>query len=367
MDREALIAYTYDIYSVEQAIFQTSNDITDLLNAKKVKSNEVNKEISILEDVEKKQANNLQIDVDAKEFYKKAKIKDMPYTRSFAAATILISIITVISLFFSLKMFSILIVCIAITIFITLNVYEKEDDKLLKKCIEKAEKKRNKITNAKIDSIHKETAESINRIRKKYEKEIQIIEKTIEEQTKQKIEFEQLKYDLYNSLLLIPYPHQNLYSACYIYRYLTTSKVTDLNYIFTQLNLEKIKNELSSIAKSQKELILIQRKILSEQKNQTKLLGNISNQISEFQNDFTSAINLIRTDIGEITENQRTIINNQAVMYNACLENAKNNAKTQEEEIEYMKMIENNSKVTAMFKRAEFLGLKMDRNYSGDY
>ena len=172
---------------------------------------------------------------------------------------------------------------------------------------------------------------------------------------------------MYDKLKLIPAPHQNLYSICYVYKYLITSRESDLNYIFTQLNLEKIIDQLKTIIQNQREMILIQRGILAECKKHTYLLGRISLQLDDFHNDFNGAMSMIQSQMTEVTDNQRLILNNQATMYRAYLETAKQQAQSQEEAADYVKMIEQNTRVNAMFQRAEFLGLNMDRNYSGNY
>lgn len=238
-----------------------------------------------------------------------------------------------------------------------------EEEKILKK--RKARKQ--DVLHSKTHKAQKKVDEYIQQAEEKAENKKKHLQEQIKSQKKQLQEFEDIRYSLYNEMLLIPYPHQNLFSACYIYRYLITSRTVDMNYIFTQLNLEKILNELRAIASTQREILLVQRQILAENKKQTGLLGAISSNVSGFREDFSSAMQNIRADLGEITDNQRAILDNQATMYRAYLQTAQHQAKSQEETTDYMKMIEQNSRVTAMFKRAEFLGLKFDRNYSGDY
>lgn len=222
----------------------------------------------------------------------------------------------------------------------------------------------------RVTDIDKHYDEIFNKIKNRCKYEQMVCEEKISQQEEQLKNLKKLRQEIYDSKI-VPYQYQDLFSAGYIYKYLITTTMFDYQYIINQLSMERIKNEITKVVEQQKELILIQRKIYSELQIQTGLLKGIKGSLDRFRSEFSNRMDEISSDLksihGSISETQNTILNNQTDMYNQYLENAKNNARDRAEANEYLKMIAKHSETTSMFKRAEFLDLKMDRNYSGDY
>jgi hypothetical protein len=188
----------------------------------------------------------------------------------------------------------------------------------------------------------------------------------MEKMIEQKRKFEQELMNLYDDLLLIPYPHRNIYSICYIYRYLTSSRIIDLKYIFTQLYLEKILDEIKIMAKRQQDLILIQRLILAENNKQTICLNKIDGSILALDTNISSAMDSLKRELVDINADQHSLLNNQATMYSAYLQHAQQSERNQVIANDYLKMIDNNVRVNALFNEAEFFNYKIYRNISSD-
>lgn len=375
IDRDALIAYMYDVYSIEQAIHATTQNIYKL-NEKKRQ----------LRDDETYTINALSQRYDAEISKESTKFKDIPYddndikfkerkkTIIASCAWIIFLIISVIILSNSKTnsdfAYELLVPALLISLLAILFIAMAEANSIAKLHRLKVDKK-NKGNKNKIDKqinvLQNDKENDIFTTQEEFQEKVDEIDDLIIKQKEQQEEFEKIRFNLYNDMLLIPKPHQNLKSACYIYDYLITSKVTDLNYIFTQLYLQKIENKLDEVIELQKKIIINQNLILAELQKQTQILTNINNNISSFKLAFEEKMNELRGDLGEIADNQRAMLNNQAVMYNAYMKNALKCAKSDEEKNEYLRMIANNTQVSAMFERADFLGLEMDRNWTGDY
>ena len=369
LNREALIAYVYDVYSVEQAINQTDKDIYDLKKLKNKAINSVKEEIS---NTEQEKDNEVQKVITS---YKKTQYNNKIGLFERKATLVAASVIAIF-FFFMIKVqdkinngfIMWLIIIIIITLLGLCAVFE--DRYLLHEKKEKVDainkNKKNNI-NIQINSINNSKKKRISEINLQFFQKRYDIEEKLNMYYRQKRDFKKVRSDLYNDLLLIPNQHQDLFSACFLYQYLITSKETDLHYIFDQLNQEKIIKEIRIVAAIQHDILITQRKVLVELQKQTNLLSKISRQMSSYTQLFEEKMDEIRSDIGVISDNQRAILDNQAVLYNAYIQNAINDSKNDEERNAYLKMIANSTKVSAMFERAHFLNLKFDRNWSGDY
>lgn len=373
INREALIAYVYDVYSVEQAIDATNKNINKLY---KEKDNLKSDEQQVIDALSQK--------YDKKISETDSKFKSIPYDDNDIKLaerkkTIIAScawiIFLVISYFIlsntnSNLAYEILVPALLLALLAIMFIAMREADSISKTHRMKVDKvnsgNRDKI-DKQINSLENYKGNEIFTTQEKFNSQVKAIDKKISTQFAQKDEFERIRFNLYNELLLIPKPHQNLSSVCYLYNYLITSKETDLKYIFTQLYLQKIEDKLSLIIELEKKIIINQNLILAELKKHTQLLQSIDNNVSSFKMVFSQKMDEIRADLGEISDNQRSMLENQAVMYNMYMRNALKSAQNDEEKNEYLKMIANNSKVSAMFERADFLGLEMNRNWSGDY
>lgn len=375
IDRDALIAYMYDVYSIEQAIHVTTQNIDKLYRKKELLRNDETQKI-----------NTLSQGYDVKIAEESTKFKAIPYddndikfkerkkTIIASCAWIIFLIISGIILSDSKTnsdfAYELLVPALLIALLGVFFIAMAEANSIAKfhrlKIDNKNKGNKNKV-DKQINMLQNDKENVIFTTQEEFQEKADKIDDLISAQKTQKEEFERIRFNLYNDMLLIPKPHQNLKSACYIYDYLITSKTTDLNYIFTQLYLQKIENKLDTIIELEKKIIIKQNKILAELKTQTQLLYSINNKISSFQTAFEEKMDELRADLGEITDNQRAMLNNQAVMYNAYMKNALKSAKSEEERNEYLRMITNNTQVSAMFERADFLGLEMDRNWSGDY
>ncbi|GEM_PF-6897655 len=373
LNRNALIAYMYDVYCVEQALDEINREIA-FLNDKRnqlsyeeenevvKKKDEINEEIYKTKNSYVEKKTNPEVQLDEKGI--------TVFIAVDFAVFLIIAIVYVTLINRSDRSMMTMLIAFLLFLFLLGSVSFMEKKHILslrKKETAKENETNQKSIEHRLDVLNRAIEITSRKIHNKFELERFQIDKQVEELTIQKRKFEELRYDLYHDLLLIPYPHQNLLSVCYIYRYLLTSRVTDLNYIYTQLNLEKIINQIREIASVQKEILLIQRKTLAELQTQTSILSNINHNLLNFESMVDEKMRQIHDDLTEITDNQREILNNQATMYNTYINNALNSASTEEEKLAYAKMIENNTRVNAMFTRADFLSLKFDRNWSGDY
>ena len=237
----------------------------------------------------------------------------------------------------------------------------------VEQAIVKSQENLEEFENKDFETVELKTAEKIKKeIENLYSKNSTKKDKQREILINQKREFEQELMKLYDDLLLIPYPHRNIYSICYIYRYLTSSRIIDLKYIFTQLYLDKILNEVKKMVKCQQDIIIIQRLILAENAKQTIQLEKIDGDIWSFNTNVSNAMENLRRELVDINSDQHSLLNNQATMYNAYLQNAYKAEKNQEVANDYLKMIDNNVRINAIFKEAEFFNYKIDRNFSGN-
>lgn len=368
LDREALIAYVYDVYSVEQAISYTEVIIA------KLKKEKAEKEAS-----EKEEITQIEHEINEKIEKAEGSYIETPYKKDFGfferKTMMIVSLVlfAFVAFWIALRdelntgvMFLIFIILLfmwCLSVILEANRLYKENkdttDQINKDKINKIDKE--------INSIKSSKEQKILNISDRYSQMQADIEDKLNKYYRQKRDFENIRYDLYNDMLLIPAPHQDIFSVCYLYKYLITSRETDLKYIFEQLYQEKILTELKTLVDIQKNILITQRKILAELKAQTNILSDIKGQISTYTNLFETKMNEIRSDLGDISDNQRAILNNQAIMYNAYMQNAVKASANDEERNTYLKMIADSTKVSAMFERADFLDLKFDRNWSGDY
>lgn len=339
IDRDALIAYMYDVYSIEQAIHVTTQNIDKLYRKKELLRNDETQKI-----------NTLSQGYDVKIAEESTKFKAIPYddndikfkerkkTIIASCAWIIFLIISGIILSDSKTnsdfAYELLVPALLIALLGVFFIAMAEANSIAKfhrlKIDNKNKGNKNKV-DKQINMLQNDKENVIFTTQEEFQEKADKIDDLISAQKTQKEEFERIRFNLYNDMLLIPKPHQNLKSACYIYDYLITSKTTDLNYIFTQLYLQKIENKLDTIIELEKKIIIKQNKILAELKTQTQLLYSINNKISSFQTAFEEKMDELRADLGEIADNQRAMLNNQAVMYNAYMKNALKSAKSEEE------------------------------------
>ena len=92
-------------------------------------------------------------------------------------------------------------------------------------------------------------------------------------------------------------------------------------------------------------------------------LISINGTHKQFKDAVIEKLNSIHEDINNINDDQQLILNNQAILYNQFLENAKAKSKTDAETNAYLKMIAHHTELSSFFQRAEFLGIDYDRSW----
>ncbi|MBR6985870.1 MAG: hypothetical protein IKH75_20550 [Ruminococcus sp.] len=377
LDRNALIVYMYDVYCTEQALDYTNKSILSLKQELSMITTKGKSEADELERLKQENIRKIEECYEEKEINTEFKLKDMSIKNFFFFY--LFGMLTILFFLLALQfrnsesIFNMFVISSSIFLMITMIAFPIEKA-LSEKRKNRGIKAHNKLQRDNIErrvtDIDKHYDEIFNKIKNRCKYEQMVCEEKISQQEEQLKNLKKLRQEIYDSKI-VPYQYQDLFSAGYIYKYLITTTMFDYQYIINQLSMERIKNEITKVVEQQKELILIQRKIYSELQIQTGLLKGIKGSLDRFRSEFSNRMDEISSDLksihGSISETQNTILNNQTDMYNQYLENAKNNARDRAEANEYLKMIAKHSETTSMFKRAEFLDLKMDRNYSGDY
>ena len=383
-DREALIAYTYDLYCVELSIDQTKEAI-DIL---KKNCNEIQdykeKSVSRINENSNKAINIVKASFIEETYSKEVRFWEHKKAIILATAFILIYVLGSLCLYslFNISRFryadfggiKALWILLGIGLIIAaIVIYNREEEMILEKRKQKAANKDEKMRaniKKKVIKIEDKQSANINDSTIDANNFSDNINSLLYKQEKQLEKLEEYRMELYESQLLIPFMHQNLRSIAYIYQYLITTQNIDLNYIFTQVNFRILQDKLDEIIKNQNTMIIIQCKMLSELEKHTDILTRIDNHlvdinqtIKDFRGSVIEKLNSIHEDINNFNADQQLILNNQAILYNQFLENAKAKSKTDAETNAYLRMIAHHTELSSFFQRAEFLGIDYDRSW----
>lgn len=363
LDYDVLKAYVYDVYSIEQAIALTRKLINKFKSDKSQLENEENQEVSKLQTDYNNQISIIKNSYSKTEYIKWKNMKKSILIDTIFNVFILLSICSLLVLFFDdyklwlpLLFIVLCLACKGISLIEKKSRYSKQQIKAENINL----KKKNEINQALL-GIRARNESEINAIKNTYSEQIIKIDIILDSLYRQLRDFEECKTKLYQALSIIPFNHQNLPSAAYIHQYLETSRETDINYIFTQLNLEKIKQSLSRIIENEQRIIVNQEKTLAQLEHMSSQLSRINSSIVSFSNSYSHNSEAIIHSLDRVTDAETKILTNQAKqieLYNSALKNANNNNNKQEIEA-YANLIAQNTRKILAYKEAEFYGFDM--------